>query len=358
MNMVIRCAAAAFLAAVGSPLADASASLQPDARATQAPAFGSISAERLSESLALLPPARAAADTEEDRAGLALAQKRLVATLRSYGYVPRLEDIEWSPRAEEGATPPTFRSANVVADLVGTERPREVLVLGAHYDAFEGSPGADDNASGVAALLETARVLSAFPGKRTVRMVFFTFEEVGLVGAFRHVERWKASNEGSKDPEVIVGMVSLEMLGYFTDAPESQKSPIPRIEGVFEPRTTGDFLAVVSLQPYQGFSRAWAAAMQAGEPGLPLLAVDFAPMPTRDMGRSDHGPFWAAGIPALMLTDTANFRNPHYHQPTDTIETLDKARWTLAARAVAQAAHALSNAERVPASPAEPGPGK
>ncbi len=137
-------------------------------------------------------------------------------------------------------------------NIPGRELPNEVVLIGAHFDAVPGAPGADDNGTGTAALLEVARVLKNHPTKRTIRLVFFNLEECGLVGSSRYVDQagpdWKGgkNREGQAQPatEKIVGMVSLEMLGYFSDEPNSQKSPLPPIKDVFDPPTVGDTIAV------------------------------------------------------------------------------------------------------------------
>jgi Zn-dependent M28 family amino/carboxypeptidase len=249
---------------------------------------------------------------------------------------------------------------NIVVDLKGTERPREVLIIGAHFDAVPGSPGADDNGSGTAALLEVARVLKGVPLKRSVRLVFFNLEEIGLRGSAEHVRarlprmtHAASPSAADTDKELILGMVSLEMLGFFCDAPNCQKSPFPAIPGVFEPPTVGDSIILATTSRVQPFSRRLDEAMRAASPTLKTFRVDFSPVAPPDLMRSDHGPFLVAGFPALMMTDTANFRNPHYHQPSDTPETLDAARFTAVVRGLVGAIVAIAN-EDVPADPARP----
>ena len=128
-------------------------------------------------------------------------------------------------------------------------------------------------------------------------------------------------------------MVSLETIGYFSDEPNSQKSPIPPIKGVFEPPTVGDNIALVGFSRDQAFVQSLERGLKAGSPELKVSAFAF-PMALPDLMRSDHAPFYAAGVPAVMLTDTANFRNPNYHKPTDTVETIDAERFTRVVRGV------------------------
>src|SRR6185369_13008798 len=105
-------------------------------------------------------------------------------------------------------------------------------LLGAHFDAVPNAPGADDNGSGTAALLEIARVLHGRTVRRTIRMVFFNLEEIGLKGSVEYVRLYKPTLDAKK--ESLIGMVSMEMLGFYSDEPKSQRSPIPKIEGVFD----------------------------------------------------------------------------------------------------------------------------
>lgn len=175
--------------------------------------------------------------------------------------------------------------------------------------------------------------------QRTVRLILFNLEEVGLVGSRAYVERIK--DDVADGTQKIVGMISADGIGYYTDAPDSQKSPIPAV-GSFKPPTVGDFLGMAGLLRHRHFSQALDHAMRQREPALKTVVVDFLPIAPRDLLRSDHAPFLAIGVPAVILADTANFRNPHYHQPTDTVATLDKDRYTTAARAIIGALHTLA----------------
>jgi hypothetical protein len=174
-----------------------------------------------------------------------------------------------------------------------------VFVVGAHYDSVPESPGADDDASGVAGMLEMARALADTPLPATVWFTGFTMEENGLIGS-RHMA---VEAYGAGTP--IVGMYSLEMLGY--TAPEA------------------GFIAVIGNE---ASARLVDAFERAADSYVPELAYGAGTVPGNgeeqpDVRRSDHAPFWDMGYQALMATDTANFRNPNYHQPTDTIDTLD-----------------------------------
>ncbi|GIW73737.1 MAG: hypothetical protein KatS3mg103_0259 [Phycisphaerales bacterium] len=157
--------------------------------------------------------------------------------------------------------------------------------------------------------------------------------------------------------------LSLEMLGYYSDQPGSQRSPLPESMGIPTP-PRGDFLALVGVKRHQRFTRALAQAMQAAEPQAPLLVLDAFVVPPPDILRSDHAQLLIRGWPGAMLTDTANFRNPHYHQPTDTVQTLDIARLARAIAQIAGGIDALANPTPTlrqptgdePQSPDEPSP--
>ena len=193
---------------------------------------------------------------------------------------------------------------------------RPLFILGAHYDSITTSPGADDNASAVAALLELARVIGpAADGSARLQLVAYDLEEFGLLGSAHHARRLRTSRAA------VRGMISLEMLGYCAHGPGSQHLP-PVLVGRYP--DVGDFIGVVGNGPAAGLVETVVAAMRT-VPGLPVEA-----MVVPDDGRllpetrlSDHSSFWDHGYPALMITDTSFYRNPHYHRPTDTPDTLD-----------------------------------
>lgn len=312
---------------------------------------------RLMATIRSLPVKRAPMPDEEHREGLRATRDLLVDALKALGVEPVPQGFTWTfplrrintPEGTPGAEAAPEAAAtyeNIIVDLPGGDLRQEVLLVSAHFDAVPNSPGADDDGTGVAAILELARVLKDRPMRRTVRLVLFNLEEVGLVGANHYVSEWvKRSKEPlaeGAEREKIFGMISLEMLGYFSDAPDSQKSPIPKVEGVFDPPTVGDSICIIGIAKHQGFSGPLARGMKAAAPDLKLTIVDFLPIPVPDMTRSDHRPFLIAGLPGVMITDTANFRNPHYHKPTDTIETIDAARFTLVVKAVAGAVYQLA----------------
>ncbi|MEX0267791.1 M20/M25/M40 family metallo-hydrolase [Leptolyngbyaceae cyanobacterium UHCC 1019] len=188
------------------------------------------------------------------------------------------------------------------------------IIIGAHYDAVPGTVGADDNASGVAALLELARLLTANPARHPVRLIAFDLEEYGMVGSSHYAKAMQ------QQAEPLRLMLSLEMLGYCSKAPNSQTYP-PGLKYFYPDR--GDFIALIgNASTISDLMHLHHAICTVGTPAqwLPAgIAGQFIPS-TR---LSDHSPFWDCGYRAIMVTDTAFMRNPHYHQPSDRLETLD-----------------------------------
>lgn len=333
-----------------------------------------VSKDRLVACLRSLPTSRAAMGDATSRDGLVRTEALLIKQLTEIGVKPTAQEFRWAPPARSFGAEPSGKTdesgekaaprddllawRNIVVDLPGTDLAHEVLVISAHIDAVPGAPGADDDGTGVAAIVELARVFAGTHHRRTIRLCLFNLEEAGLIGSTKYLLDWNKRHSAAATPpsdppakdatvgaaprETIVGMVSLEMLGYFSDAPDSQKSPIPAIKGVFDPPTVGDAIVMVGIKRDAKFIDRFAHAMAVVTPGLKVLTLDFFTLPLPDIMRSDHRGFVLAGLPGAMLTDTANFRNPHYHQPTDTIETLDLDRYTLVVQGVAGAIDAIA----------------
>jgi aminopeptidase YwaD len=209
-------------------------------------------------------------------------------------------------------------SDNILGIQPGLNSSSHYFVLGAHYDTVQGSPGADDNTSAIAALLEIARCLSDIPLIFTLIYVGFTLEEYGFIGSKHFVERFSTYGSGE-----ISGMISLEMLGFRNPSPGSQNYP-PYIDKTKYP-DSGDFIAIVGNEPSQMLVTQLMEAMKTASPDLPaeVLVVPGPGDNFEEVRLSDHSPFWDNGHKAVMVTDTAFFRNPNYHQATDTLETLD-----------------------------------
>jgi Zn-dependent M28 family amino/carboxypeptidase len=196
-----------------------------------------------------------------------------------------------------------------------------MLVVGAHYDTVAGSPGADDNASGVAGLLELARLASEKPMKRTVRFVAFSLEEppvfmTSRMGSYVHAKGLR--DEGA----VLFGMVSLEMLGYYRSEKGSQLYPSSLFRLFYPDR--GDFISFVGNLSSRAFTLAVTKAVRECC-SIPVESLN-APSLIPGVDFSDHRSFWKFGYPAFMITDTAFYRNPNYHSAGDTAETLDYAK--------------------------------
>lgn len=209
---------------------------------------------------------------------------------------------------------------NIEAEVPGGRRGRQIVLIGAHYDTHPGSPGADDNASGVAALLALSRRLRDHRPSRTLRFVFFANEE----SPHFQTERMGSlvyAKQAIADGDHIVAMMSLESLGYYSDAPGSQNYPLGLSERY--PKT-GDFIAVVSDEESSKlFERVYATMKRHSS--IPVVgdALD-ANIP--GVSLSDHWAFWQVDVPAVMVTDTAPFRNPAYHTGQDRPESLDYSR--------------------------------
>ncbi len=206
---------------------------------------------------------------------------------------------------------------NLAVELPGTSRRDEIVIVGAHYDSVPGSPAANDNGSGVAALISLANVFVGKKAKRTLRFVAFVNEEPPYFQT-RNMGSWVYAKRCRERGEKIVAMISLETMGYFTDAPNSQQYP-PTIRDQFP--TTGNFIAFVG-NPKSGALVESAAERFARLSGVP---VETAVLPEHlpGVGFSDQWSFWQEGYPAMMVTDTAMFRYPHYHKSSDTPDKLN-----------------------------------
>ncbi|MDI3465597.1 MAG: hypothetical protein OJF50_004418 [Nitrospira sp.] len=187
------------------------------------------------------------------------------------------------------------------------------LTVAAHFDTVQGSPGADDNASALAVLLHIARQVQSVKLTRPIRFIGFNLEEHNLLGSSAYTALLK------RNREAIHGAIVLECVGYANHQHNSQKTP-PGVP-IAVP-TIGNFLAVIGNERSQALTGTVAQAMQSHLLIVPLVVPgNGEKLP--DTRRSDHTSFWEQGFPAVMLTDTANFRNPHYHRPTDTLDTLN-----------------------------------
>lgn len=208
---------------------------------------------------------------------------------------------------------------NVVARIGNPEKP--VIVIGAHYDVCDALPGADDNASGVVGIIEALNQLKAYSGNYCLEFVAYTLEEPPYFGT-KNMGSYVHAKQLVESGRKIAGMVSVEMIGYFSDEPDSQDYPFGIMRWFYGDR--GDYI-LLTKKCFNGkfvrqFARGFAhsKAIRTKKIGAPksLTGIDF----------SDHRNYWLFNIDALMITDTSFYRNKNYHHPTDTPETLDYIR--------------------------------
>lgn len=207
----------------------------------------------------------------------------------------------------------TYRNVIATRDPPSNASRLPPLLIGAHYDTIPGSPGADDNASALAVLLETAQSLTGVPLTRPIRFVAFCLEEDGLLGSSAYAAMLRQREE------TLAGAIILECVGYARSEERTQQAPLGVPVAV---PTIGNFLAIVGNEASAALTRTVAWAMKAHVPVVPLVVTGNGEL-LPDTRRSDHAAFWDQGFPAVMVTDTANFRNPHYHQPSDVLDTLN-----------------------------------
>ena len=315
--------------------------LNPHLLATAADILDAVRTERLRADVASLPGPRGRLHAPE---AMARADALILDGFRDAGWTAQPWPFTLRNAAgnlDHGGYRPTvypeLHGVNILATKPGESA--EAIVVGAHHDTVPGSPGADDNGAGVAALLELARVLARARFRRSIILAALDMEEIGLLGTRALLPALLAERR-------VRGAVILESIAFTATAPGSQTVP-PGMDMLYRGQmaklrrrgVAGDFTALI----YNGPSRRLARALGEGlahtaEPDTPLLLRDpndiplFGPLlkravpAVRNFARSDHAVFWRAGIPAVLVTDTADFRNPHYHRPTDTPDTLDYAR--------------------------------
>jgi Zn-dependent M28 family amino/carboxypeptidase len=272
------------------------------------------------------------------RDGLAAAQDYVASELVASGWVVEAvpfqaplrlasnDSADWRARLLRFRPYAGLSGVNLVAS-----HPRSVpglpVLVGAHLDTVRYSPGADDNASGVAALLEIGRLLGTLAEPPAVHLGFFDLEELGLVGSSALARQL-----------TVKAMICLESVGYYAGTqrlPAGARVAFPAAAREIEDGR-GDFTLVVHRRSSTSAAWAWQAAAEAAghravllrdpRPDGRLGSLSTVVRPhTVHLGRSDHAPFWRHGVPSLLLTDTASFRNPHYHRPTDLAGTLSYA---------------------------------
>jgi len=241
-------------------------------------------------------------------ASLKKASQYIFQKMAEYGIEPVLQNYKCKGKQVN----------NIIAEKRGERFPDEIIIVGGHYDTVMDSPGADDNATAIAAMLEMIRLLKDFPNQRTIRFVAFTLEEpphfgTGKMGSLVYAESCYKKREN------IIGMIALEMLGYFTDEPMSQQYPFPAMRMVYPER--GNFIAVVGNKQSEELTIKFADSLKETSLVKTETLIGDASVPGVDL--SDHASFWQYNYPALMITDTAFYRNSYYHSTEDKIEYLN-----------------------------------
>jgi Zn-dependent M28 family amino/carboxypeptidase len=257
-------------------------------------------------------------------ANLVKAREYVASEFKSYGYEPSVQEYRAYGRAFQ----------NLAAEKPG--RQAETVLVGAHYDSIAGTPGADDNASGVAVLLELARRFAAEGRERSLRFVAFSTEEPPFfhtsdMGSAQYAQLCRKRKDNLK------AMICLEGVGFYSDAKDSQT--YPPVLNLFYP-DEGNFIAVVGdllsgpLVRRVAEGIAEGSSMKVEKASLPRLVpgIDF----------SDHANFWKEGYPAVMVTDTSFYRNKNYHTAADTYETLDYVRMAELTRGLVSALSSLA----------------
>jgi Zn-dependent M28 family amino/carboxypeptidase len=306
--------------ALGAALGCGSSSPAPDARLADAELVAAVDSQRVLEDLTAIagnrPPGSAHWQTVQDLCADRFTELGYTVERHAYG-----------------------TGTNVIGVRTGTTLPAERVVVSAHYDSVNNCAGADDNGSGVAGTLETARVMSLRSHARTLIVACWDEEERGLIGSKAYVARAKANGDA-----IIMSYV-FEMIGYRSTAPNSQRTD-PNLDAAFPTQTAeinanqnrGDFILVI----HDTGATASIAGFQtvAADVGLSTIALPVPDSIKRSpqaagLRRSDHAPFWDAGYPAVQLTDTADYRNPHYHCAggADALADIDVAFATLNIRA-------------------------
>lgn len=257
-------------------------------------------------------------NVENAPAALEQTAQWLTGRLRSFGYEVRDEPYPVGERTVK----------NLVVEKRGETMPTELVVVGAHYDTAPGTPGADDNGSGVAVALALAERFATKHPARTVRFVFFTNEEPPFFntrGMGSEVNARAARARGDD----VKAMLSLETMGFFRDEPNTQHYPWP-LSTMYP--STGNFIAFVGDTESRALVHQVITTFRAN-----------AKVPSEGADWSDHGPYWRQGYRALMVTDTAPFRNPGYHEASDTADQLDYRRLALVTDGLVSVLDALAN---------------
>ncbi|WP_419241669.1 M28 family peptidase [Cardinium endosymbiont of Nabis limbatus] len=298
-------------------------------------------------------------ENEACYAKLCQAAQYIINTLKDIGYQPNIttytatyDHKNFEVQNIEVAIPDSIDLPN--DRDTSNSAPTESIVIGAHYDTVFGSPGADDNGSGIAVLIEIARHMyhlytqsnDKLKMKRTIKLVAFPNEESPYsldqqgksfgnnMGSVQYAKRAKEKGES------IIGMISLESIGYFSNEEDSQMYPwyLKWLKYLYG--NQGNFLTIIGDLKSRSFQKEWMSCYHKTSPKPFSIHRIALPGCLRLVYRSDHGAFSMEGFPAFMITDTANFRNPNYHKTTDTPETINFSHFTeVAQRLIATVPH-------------------
>ena len=216
----------------------------------------------------------------------------------------------------------TYTGRNVLGTQPGTAAADTVVIVDAHYDSVANAPGADDNGSGTVGVMEIARLLSRYPARKSLRFIGFDLEEASLAGSSRYV------SSGLPATEKVAGVFNFEMIGYYTEEPNTQDAPLgfnlifpAAYNQLVADSFRGNFITNVGFSPHATLANLFRNSATTYVPDLKVIDVIMSSsFPVPDLLRSDHAPFWNAGLPAIMITDGADFRNKCYHTPADTLD--------------------------------------
>lgn len=254
-----------------------------------------------------------------------LTREYITTQLKKYG---------WQPQLEKFAT-----GVNIFTQRPGTDKNAGAILLAAHYDTVNLSPGADDNATGVAVLLEIARLFANYPTVKTLQLAFFDQEEAGLLGSQAFVKQAKQA----KNLQNLRGVIVMDMVGYACYTVGCQQYP-PGLP-VKPPSDKGDFLVAVGdtehLPLLDAFKPNNFQVQNSDLPAVLTLPIPFKGLLTPDTLRSDHAPFWYQGVGAVLVTDTANLRSNYYHQPNDLPQNIENDFFTGSAQIIVNATNKL-----------------
>lgn len=231
----------------------------------------------------------------------------------SHGFEPKLHQYTLGRDIYSGRT-----ATNIIAEIPGSDESDEIIIIGAHYDTVPHSPGANDNASGIAVLLALAGELANFKPVRTIRFVAFANEEPPFfqtsdMGSYAYARRSRDQNEN------IIAMIALDGLGYFDNTPGSQTYPLPGLGFAYP--TRAEFIALVTRLSDLNLLKRVSAGFKESN----LIPSESAALPgfLPGVNWSDHWSFWKHGYSAILITDTLLFRDPYYHSANDTPDRLD-----------------------------------